>query len=543
MDKHLINYKITLNSSIEKTLKINLTISNTKDNFLKLYKGKINFIEFNCPVAFTEDNHYFYIETPTDYLEILYKVKINTPGKHGFYGHLSNNLISFAGEQILLLPFQVLTCDSRIASEYVDNIKINYNFSDNYNTSIVPFREIASEIPLSNCTSPNWSHIYELMKNSYTFGTFNIDEFTTSNSLLKIYVDNELTHVEKETLNEINKLFIYYTKLFDYKPHNLSIILLRNTEHGILGGCGRSIICSSFNKDNLRDWQLLSHRMFHSFMDTALPLSDFHTPPTLWITEGLATYYENMALESLSDSFKNKFNICANKEFKKLFDRYLYTVLKDPYNFSFPPMDEVNISSAGKIEFLHYTQAPLIIKLIEDTYSKNNEKDIILNNLLSLDISKDFSLQELFTKVLENNLDNFAMNYLFNNQILPMWYLNNDLSENEDEMVRNLNYFEYVLYTWMILEDYYYVQDTLSTYELCSLSNLADKNKISFNSPSIENQVKQYSPTIYSLLKQYALRARVCNVHYSDKYLRYKLLGDNANIKSWETFISQHVKH
>lgn len=543
MDKHLINYKITLNSSIEKTLNINLTISNTKDNFLKLYKGKINFIEFNCPVAFTEDNHYFYIETPTDYLEILYKVKINTPGKHGFYGHLSNNLISFAGEQILLLPFQVLTCDSRIASEYVDNIKINYNFSDNYNTSIVPFREIASEIPLSNCTSPNWSHIYELMKNSYTFGTFNIDEFTTSNSLLKIYVDNELTHVEKETLNEINKLFIYYTKLFDYKPHNLSIILLRNTEHGILGGCGRSIICSSFNKDNLRDWQLLSHRMFHSFMDTALPLSDFHTPPTLWITEGLATYYENMALESLSDSFKNKFNICANKEFKKLFDRYLYTVLKDPYNFSFPPMDEVNISSAGKIEFLHYTQAPLIIKLIEDTYSKNNEKDIILNNLLALDISKDFSLQELFTKVLENNLDDFAMNYLFNNQILPMWYLNNDSSENKDEMVSNLNYFEYVLYTWMALEDYYYVQDILTTYELCSLSNLADKNKISFNSPAIENQVKQYSPTIYSLLKQYALRARVCRVHYSDKDLRYKLLGDNANIKSWETFISQHVKH
>lgn len=508
MNKYIITYKITTYSIIDKLLNIQLSISNTQNRFLKFFKGKIKFLDFTCNSFFTEDNNYYYIETSNNTLNISYNVKISTPGKHGFYGELSNDLIVFAGEQVLLLPIEALTCNSRNSSDAIDNIIINYNISNN--NCIVPFKEKHFDSIFSICKSPKWSDIYELMKSPFIFSDLFVHTHSNLNSNLNIYIDSNLKNTNTEIIKGLNSLFDYYNKLFNYKPQNLSIILLSyNSDFGILGGCGRSIICSSFNEDTLRDWQLLSHRMFHAFMDTALPLSDFHTPPTLWITEGLATYYENMALEALSNKLKYRLNLNTTNEFIKLFNRYIYTTLKNPYIFSFPPMEEINISSAGKIEFLHYTQAPLIIKLIEDKYSKSNKKDIIINELLKLDISKDFLLEKLFTNILGTDVNIFASKYLFNIELLPMWYLNNNCSESEEDVLADLNYYEYVLYTWMSLEDPSYMQDELSSKELSLLSKIAEKNGVHFAPTNIEKQVRNYSLTIYKLLKQFALRAEI----------------------------------
>ncbi len=41
-------------------------------------------------------------------------------------------------------------------------------------------------------------------------------------------------------------------------------------------------------------------------MDDLLKSRVYHLPPNIWLTEGLATYYENLALESLEEGLKRK---------------------------------------------------------------------------------------------------------------------------------------------------------------------------------------------------------------------------------------------
>ena len=59
-----------------------------------------------------------------------------------------------------------------------------------------------------------------------------------------------------------------------------------------------------------------------------------------------------------------------------LYTRYLYMTLKEPSRFRIIPMEEGSIRSHGKIEFLHYTKAPLLIYFIEtlnNSYGNKHE--------------------------------------------------------------------------------------------------------------------------------------------------------------------------
>ncbi len=96
-------------------------------------------------------------------------------------------------------------------------------------------------------------------------------------------------------------------------------------------------------------------------MDHVLKSRVYHLPPNLWLTEGLATYYENLALESLEEELKERLDIKFKKEMAILYTRYLYMTLKEPSRFRIIPMEEGSIRSHGKIEFLHYTKAPLLV--------------------------------------------------------------------------------------------------------------------------------------------------------------------------------------
>ena len=95
----------------------------------------------------------------------------------------------------------------------------------------------------------------------------------------------------------------------------------------------------------------------------------------------------------------------------------------------------------------------------------------------------------------------------------------------------------------MALETPYYIQDEIQYNELSISSKIASKFNIHYNSSAIENKITEYCSILNDILTQHALRCKLCNLNYNDPYLRYKLLNDNYNLSTWQSFISTYTIH
>lgn len=496
---YTLNYQISHLSLIDQTIKVDVTLPPVSESMIKLFKGKVKLLSFECSCPHAESEQYISIQCSPTPIHIAYTVQIGRPGKHGFYGTTQESFTVFAGEQVFLFPTTLMTSGNFSPPATTPAVEIQYAFPP-HTSCIVPFQHTKTT---SLCPAPRWCDVYELMKSAYVFGDLEgLTPISLESDSLHIYRDPNLEPLDQYWVQNIENLFKYYTELFKMPHHTLNLILLASKPESILGGCGRHVICSSFDPLELRDWQLLAHRMFHSFMDTALPLSDFHMPPNLWLTEGLATYYENVALSALSDALKEKLGLTISKEFSRLYTRYLYAKLKDSTPFDFPPMAEKYIRSAGKLELLHYTQAPLIVKYIEDMFAMMPQQPHkMLRTLLSLGSHEPFSMQKFFTLILGRQLDAFAQNFLFGDELLPLWYLNDANYFTTEELIEDLNYFEYLLYSWLVLEDVTYKPTELSSKDLETQCTLTEPNQRAFAHPSVEEKVKQYALPLYQVLK------------------------------------------
>ena len=343
-----------------------------------------------------------------------------------------------------------------------------------------------------------------------------------------------------ETLEGINSLYEYYSNVFGYAVPRLDIVLLRKDSEDrqyIMGGSGFQIIGSTFNPELARDWQLLGHRMFHAFFDYKVDSTKFHMAPQLWFYEGLTTYYENTAMDQLPKALLSKLQINSQEGLVSLFRRYTYMYLKDPNLFKITPMKEANISSSAQIEFLHYTQAPLIVKAMEDiSYSNNKEHDRILRYIVNNYQKDGLELKNIFEYAVGGeSVIGFAKNYLFGDNILPLWYLANNIEENSETVISQLNEFEYLLWTWFKSEDIDFTNEILTSDKLYVLTSKAEYENVYFAQQETEEKVKGVSKTVYDLLKQYALRAKVCGVEY-DGNQRDRLFNNTDNVEKWEEY-------
>lgn len=494
------------NNISEKSLDINLKVSGISKEAIKLYKGNINVSNISCTYKYNEENNFIEV-LKSDNLDLVlnYTVNLGSLGKHGHTGELNENILAFSGEHIFILPVNILSLKDYYDG-YCDFIKISFDIK-NKKLVHIPFMKEENTLNINN---PVWSDIYKLMKDNYIFGNFK--ECYKKDSL-KIFTEENI-NIEDSVKENIYNLYSYYTNLFEIKK-DLNIVLLNKNKYdneNILGGCVGDSICASFDFNKLRDLQLLSHRLFHNFMDFKIRTKAFHMMPNLWLTEGLATYYENVALESLNDDFKKDININSDKEFKKIFLRYLYMRIKNRELLNIAPMEEGSIKSYGKIEFLHYTIAPLIIKLIEDIrYKSIGEKDSIIKYINSLDYKNGFYMDELFIYLLGDNRDKFAISYLFNSEILPLWYLDYKF-EDASELIDHINEYEYVLWTWFNKEGIDYKREFIKLYDVDKkYETLANNLNINFGDKLFENMVKKSSNTIYTLLKKYYLELYITN--------------------------------
>ena len=555
MKNSKIYFSITNINIKEKIIDINLKIDNLSNIIdVMLYKGNTKLVNIISENEVKEEAEYIKIKNIKERLDISYTVKIGNLGKHGQNGEIDENLINFSGDQILILPMEILRADDIKLNELVNEISIEYGELLNKKDVIIPYEKNIDNKKITLCKSPKWHNIYELMKSCYAFSEFKNIQNDSKKEHIKILTNNNQIYSEhrikntiKQEVNlkeeisyEINKLCNYYEKLFDYKLQNLSIILLdknKDNKEYILGGAGRTIIGATFDSKNKRDWQLLSHRLFHAYMDSSITLRQMHMTPQLWITEGLATYHENMALESLDKNLRTKLNIDFNKEIKKIYRRYLYLRLKDVNTLAIVPMEEGNIKSHGKIEFLHYTQAPLIIKMIEDISAKFGLSNSFIKYLKNT--SEDsFNIKSMFDYTLRNHCNEFAYEYLFNANVIPLWSLGTCNDERKEVIIQELNEYENLLWSWFIKEDELYSKEVISSEKLDELTFHANMLNLKFEDTLLEQYVNEFSNVIYKLLKTYVLRIRVCKVNSMNSRLRYNLYENKECIKLWKDYIN-----
>ena len=273
--------------------------------------------------------------------------------------------------------------------EEINNIKkitIKCMVPDTWDV-IIPFPK-KNVKGIAEVINPTWTSLYEIRKSSFTFGRFQKKKHLNGKLGYTVYLDKDVEkYYTQSVMRGIDNIYKYYCELFNCDLENFAIVLLRKDEvndNYIISGSSTRNIVSTFDTEIARDWQLLGHRLFHSFFESQVTATKYHEPPLLNLYEGLATYYENISMKNLPENIKNQLNIDPENEILELFQRYVYMKLKNPSNYSLIPILERKIfASQAKIEFLHYTQAPLIVKYLEDlVFEKNGKKDNIINYIL-----------------------------------------------------------------------------------------------------------------------------------------------------------------
>lgn len=547
-----LEYTVSPYSVEEKIMNVNVKImplNKGNGKTFALVKGSMLTSDEKCTddlnrsVNFKSENGIVVMDKLSDgakYLNYSYKVTIGGAGKHGDNGQAYQDMLTFAGESVLALPLRALNYDS-VKEDIINKISVRC-LTPNTWEAIIPFAK-KGDNALTEINKPSWMNLYEIRQGTFTFGNFKKDVHLDSKGKgYTVYIDNNAEQYYDENAKKgIENLYNYYTKLFNYDMDNYSIVLLRKNEENknyIIGGLCTQNVASTFDPANKRDWQLLSHRVFHSFFESKIPSDRYLKAPLLEFYEGLATYYENMALESLPDNIKTSLKISPEKEIGYLFERYTYMKLKDPQNLSLIPLQEVQLQgSPARIEFLHYTQMPLTVSYMEDLVGKKTGKQ---NNIISyiMENSRDttVTVEKIVSKLLGKDANSFVNKYLNGSEILPLWSTMANKNEDDKEIVKRLNDYELELYTWFALENQLYQFDITEDADLVKLSKEAEKEGAVFADKATEETIKNTSPTIYNLLKEYALRAKVCSVPYSDTALREKLTASKSNMDKWDTF-------
>lgn len=544
-----LSYYIEPVSSAARQLKITLHWVQPvlgQDGKAWLYKGAqaIQDLHVSSPsgssIGFQEQEEWIAIEaTRNCTLQISYRITLGEKGKHGYRGYLDTHLTVFDGEQVFLFPEEAW---DEANTSPIQSVQVTFTGVEG-RTAVYPY---ASQLQSKNHSPDNriylkhpvWEDFRNLQKSCYAFGDFKKAPLSSVQPLSVYYSDSMAARVTPQVLTGIENMFSYYQALFGTTPPLTLLLLNMNAQDSlyIMGGAGAHTIGSTFDPTVKRDWELLSHRMFHAFFDNAVKNSTFYRPSQLWMYEGLATYYENISLESLSPALRTSLHIHVEKSFGALFRRYAYMRLKDPQLLSIPPAQENRISfSAGLTEFLHYTQAPLVIRLLEDhLVSQGKGDNQILRYILQNAENSTLQAEDILKAVLGQESSSFVQQYIQGDVILPLWYLGEGSEEDPVQVIKELNEYEYVLWTWFRLEDERYRQDILTADGLNHAVQAAAAQGVAFADAAVEEQVASCSPTVYKLLKQYAYRAALCGLDMSDPLLRYKILGQQENIDRWE---------
>lgn len=532
--KYDLAYTVSAPQVKANTLEVVLDVHSTpfsKGRTLSFYIGDKEIDLQSCtgadglslPAQQTEDTISFRLERGGR-ATLVYRVPLGRTGKHGQRGAVEDTYCVFDGGQALILPMEFYQDGFPQEETVVHSLRVSLQPREGW-TAILPFEELRGV---------TWADAYNLNNDAFAMGDFTLLAPAEQTGGANVYgIAGEESRLAEETAAGIAALRGYYTERFGHAERPYNIVLLPGGEADAIGGAGVHSVCATFDADSRRDWELLSHRMFHAYFDSAVRTQTFHAAPNLWFYEGLATYYENVSLAALPQGLQEQLEIRPAWQFNSLFNRYLTIKIKDPALFSFAPMDEAQISeSEGRKEFLHYIQAPLVVKLVEGLASaRSGEADNLLNAILK-NPDAEFEASTVLSDLLGGEAGTIYNQWFCSDALLPLWE-DADPEYPEQRALDDVTDVETMLASWMAQQLGQYPSDLPDLDTARRLESTDAFLAASFADAETEALVQAHCPAIWMLLKQYALRAQVCGVPFDEPMLRYRLLADEDNLQKW----------
>ncbi|EKD94385.1 MAG: hypothetical protein ACD_26C00078G0001, partial [uncultured bacterium] len=347
----------------------------------------------------------------------------------------------------------------------------------------------------------------------------------------------------KDVETGIINLFAYYDKTFGSKLYSCPIVLIRKdptiqSKDIINGAVGAKSLSITLNPDSAYFWRTLSHTLYTAYFESKISIRNIHYPPDTWLYKGLATFYENLSMDSLPEVIKGNFGLSSMQGLRDIYSKYLYFRLKEPAVFKISPADEGSALD-GQLQFYYYTEAPLVVSQIEFIMSRDSKKgSALLEYLLKHSNDKSIMVGRMVAALIGDK-EQVIREYLSGEKIMPF---PGPLSSEEEasKVVKVLNDYEQLLSTWIRAFRPDYPTDEIVMLNPEKISDEVIKRNIRFAEDDVEKMVGDYSPTILMLLKQYALRMDVCGEkNIKEPLLKFKLLGDEKNITKWSTFITK----
>ena len=545
-----MHYTVSASATKANTLEVSLEISNSvfsKGKSISLYTGDKTIGLKSCankdgtgiPVRQNDDSVELFLhrgETAT----LSYEVSLGALGKHGLRGNITDDYCVFDGGETFLLPAEFYDQAFPENRVVIKELSITMKKRTGWKEAV----------PYTDLKNVTWADAYDLSNDSFCMGRFVVQKIPVKSGILNVYTLSDDKGTGSDSVQSgVLDLYRYYGTLFsDVKPNYCVVLLPSASETGnsVIGGAGTGSVCSTFDAASQRDWELLGHRMFHAYFDSFFRTREFHFSPHLWFYEGLATYYENRSMQSLPDKIQASFTIKPTQLFTSLYNKYLYERLHGPALFSLAPMEEEKITESengkAQIEFLHYIQAPLVIRLLEEAGARQGKQsDFLLTYLLNHKSDPDLcDFSKQLPKVLgETGREEYA-DYFLSNNVLPLWFLK-DSSYSRALTLSDLNGVERELASWISNQSEKFPLETLNLDTVQKIRNLRAFQSARYTAAGTEKSVGDYSSVIDSLLKEFSLRAGVCHISLNDPEVRAKLSLDQGNLDSWKQWLKQNA--
>ena len=497
------------------------------------FTGQVNAAHFSCDkgIQIHRDDRLIQCDVPdNEAFELHYQVQLGKFVKHGHQGYSCADFVMFGGEQLFIIP----------ASGVAQRIRTEFYFPAEMQAVLpAPARMRRLGQAETVCVENSWRGVYSLMKNNYAFGHF---ELLKSDGITVALLKSESGN-QTPIMAGVAALEKYFTHFLPDAAAPFFLTLLPQTATGesVIGGVGPGSAGFSFSAAQKRDWQLLGHRLFHGCYDRAVGVQELHLPGQLWLLEGLATWSELESTALLPGTVTSAWSEkrrTVMAELAALYRRYLYFRFKDPELFDGPSMADADSQQAGTREFLHYTQAPLIVAALAARMSSENSWGKWLQELPRHRMGE---MAASILRLLPPESRETAREWLDLAAPLNLFdyfsrHGESDLGDSAADILVELEEFEYVLWTWFLKFPGTFVQHSIFPEQFERAVRAAQKYPVAFAGEKIQTQLQKFSPTVFQALQMHFLRLRVCGIAPEDP-LRNRKLEQPAALAQWHDFL------
>lgn len=324
----------------------------------------------------TKGKYFILAKTDAARVTLVYTIKIGGLGRHGHQGYFDERFAAFDGRAYL----------KPANRRGITQIQVSYD------TSPFPkhYKVITPWVPTNK---KDTYLVYDYGKTNYLFkslhkslnaiGPFEKVEQKIGETHVEVYTYQDWqADYKKELVVNSQKLFEYFSSRFGYKADGPYQVLWhpysKNKRRIWTAVWSNGMAYEQIPGNDYRlkrNWELFGHRVAHPINEYGPWGMKFKDKDEHWFLEGWATYIEHKAGHEVGI-----FDETGNWD--NMYRRYLSNLAKQDKEMDFKLSIEKQINDGAVKEFIHYTKAPIAVKLLDHevktvTKGKKNLEDFI----------------------------------------------------------------------------------------------------------------------------------------------------------------------